>query len=85
MPDSIMYDENMYVVLETNQPELFLSPEELRIKLKEQLATMQDNLPIDLQSLDSVDEQARKLMDTGCELDLGPDQFLQWYAVRLDK
>ena len=85
MPDSIMFDEDMFVVLETDQPEAFLSPEELFNKLKERLASIQDDLPIDLQNIQSIDEQAKKLMDTGCELDVGPDQFLQWYAVRLDK
>ena len=41
--------------------------------------------PSDLQNIQSIDQQAQKLMDTSCELDMGPDQFLQWYIVRLDK
>lgn len=85
MPDAIMYDEDMFVVLETNQPEVFLTPEELHQKLKTELATLQDQLPASLQKLESMDEQAQKLIDTDCELDLGPDKFLKWYAVRLDK
>lgn len=81
----MMYDEDNYVVIETDQPEKFLSPEELFIKLKEQLAMIQDDLPVDLQNASSIEEQARILMDTSCELDLGPDHFLQWYVVRLEK
>jgi hypothetical protein len=30
-------------------------------------------------------EQAQYLLDTVCELDLGPAEYLQWYAVRLEK
>lgn len=85
MPDSLMYDEEMFVVLETDQPELFLTPDELFLKLKEVLKSLQDDLPVDLQNTDTVEAQAKKLMDTSCELDIGPDQFLQWYVVRLDK
>lgn len=85
MPDSIMYDEEMFVVLETNQPEVFLSPKEMLEKLKTILEGLQDDLPVDLQGISSIDEQAQNLLDTSCELDLGPDQFLQWYAVRADK
>lgn len=85
MPDSMMYDEEMYVVLETDQPEVFLSPDELFSKLKSHLEKMQDDLPVDLKNISDINEQARRLMDTGCDLDLGPDQFMQWYVVRLDK
>lgn len=85
MPDSLMYDEEMFVVLETDQSELFLTPDELFLKLKEVLKSLQDDLPVDLQNTDTVEAQAKKLMDTSCELDIGPDQFLQWYVVRLDK
>jgi hypothetical protein len=85
MPDPIMYQEDAYVVLETNQPEQFFTPAELLEKLKGVLAQRQDDLPRDLQRFDSVDAQAKYLMDTSCELDVGPDEFLQWYVVRLEK
>ena len=85
MPDSMMYDEDMFVVLETNQPEAFLSPAEMLEKLQSNLKEIQDDLPPDLQGFDSIEAQAKNLLDTSCELDLGPDRFLQWYAVRLDK
>ncbi len=85
MPDSIMYQEDAYIVLETNQLEQFLTPEELLAKLKGILVSRQDNLPRDLQKFSSVDEQAKYLMETSCELDVEPGEYLQWYVVRLEK
>ncbi|MBD0346619.1 MAG: chlororespiratory reduction protein 7 [Coleofasciculus sp. Co-bin14] len=85
MPDSIMFQEDAFVVLETNQPEQFLTPTELLEKLKGVLATRQDDLPRDLQKFASVEEQAQYLMETSCDLDVGPGEYLQWYAVRLEK
>ncbi|MHC5599464.1 MAG: CRR7 family NDH-1 assembly protein, partial [Nostoc sp.] len=34
MPDPLMYQQDHFVVLETNQPEQFLTPSELLEKLK---------------------------------------------------
>ncbi len=85
MRDSIMFQEDAFVVLETNQPEQFLTPTELLEKLKGVLATRQDDLPRDLQKFASVEEQAQYLMETSCDLDVGPGEYLQWYAVRLEK
>lgn len=84
MPDSLMYQQDVYVVLETNQPEQFLTAAELLEKLKEILQQQQE-LPPELQKLNSVAAQAQRLLDTSCELDVGPGQYLQWYAVRLEK
>jgi hypothetical protein len=80
-----MFQEDAFVVLEPNQPEQFLTPEELLEKLKAILATRQDDLPRDLQKFASVEEQAQYLMETSCDLDVGPGQYLQWYVVRLEK
>ncbi len=85
MTDPRLYEHNHFVVLETNQPEHFLTAAELLEKLKMILAERQDDLPRDLQSFSSVEDQATYLMDTSCELDMAPGQFLQWYAVRLEK
>jgi hypothetical protein len=85
MPDPIMYQEDAYVVLETNQPEQFFTPAELLDKLKKVLAQRQNDLPKDLQRFDTPEAQAQYLMETSCELDVGPDEFLQWYVVRLEK
>lgn len=85
MSDSLMYQQDAFVVLETNQPEQFLTPAELLDKLKNLLMQRQENLPQDLKKFTSVDAQAQYLMDTSCEFDLSPGQYLQWYAVRLEK
>lgn len=85
MPDSLMYQEDHFVVLETNQPEQFLTAAEMLEKLRSVLSQHQDNLPRDLQSLRSIDQQAKQLLDTACELDVGTGEYLQWYAVRLEK
>ena len=85
MPDSLMYQEDHFVVLETDQPEQFLTAAEMLEKLRSVLSQHQDNLPRDLQSLQSIDEQAKQLLDTACELDVGAGEYLQWYAVRLEK
>jgi hypothetical protein len=86
MPDSLMYQQDNFVVLETNKSEQFLTQSELLEKLKITLQQLiiQD-LPPDLQKFDNVEAQAQYLLDTGCELDIGPGQYLQWYAVRLEK
>lgn len=85
MPNSLMYEQDIFVLLESNQPEQFLTVTELLEKLKAVLAQRQESLPPDLQQLSSVDAQAQCLLDTTCELDVGPGQFLQWYATRLEK
>jgi len=85
MPDSIMYQEDAYVVLETNQPEEIMSPEELLEKLKGILQNYPDELPRDLTKFDTVEAQAKHLMETSCEFDVGEGEYLQWYVIRLNK
>ncbi|MBW4682443.1 MAG: chlororespiratory reduction protein 7 [Microcoleus vaginatus WJT46-NPBG5] len=85
MSNHLLFQEDHFVVLETNQPEKFLTPGELLEKLKTILSQRQHELPRDLQKFTSVDTQAEYLLDTSCELDVGPGEFLQWYAVRLEK
>jgi hypothetical protein len=80
-----LYDEDTFVVLETNQPEQFLTVAELLEKLTAVLAAVQEDLSPDVQKISSVEAQAKYLIDTYCELDVGPGKFLQWYAVRLEK
>ena len=81
-----MYQLDNFVILETNQPEQFLTATELLEKLKDILQAIDlHDLPLDLRSFDSVEARAQYLLDTSCELDLGPGKYLQWYAVRLEK
>lgn len=85
MPDPLMYREDAFVVLDSNQAEEFLTPAELLDKLKGVLVGLQDNLPRELQKFPDIEAQANHLLNTSCELDVGSGQFLQWYAVRLEK
>lgn len=85
MPDSIMYQEDAFVVLESDQPEQFLSPEELLEKFKQILQSQPDNLPRELQKFNSLEKKAKHLMENFCNLDIGTGKYLQWYVVRLEK
>ncbi|QIR37612.1 chlororespiratory reduction protein 7 [Tolypothrix sp. PCC 7910] len=86
MPEPLMYLQDNYVVLETNQPEQFLTASELLEKLKLVLQKIDfEDLPPDVQRIDGLEAQVQYLIDTSCELDLGPGKYLQWYAVRLEK
>jgi Protein CHLORORESPIRATORY REDUCTION 7 len=85
MPDPMMYQQDNFVVLEPNQQEQFLTANELLEKLRMVLAQEQQQLPQELQNFSSVEEQANYLIDTSCELILSPGEYLQWYAVRLEK
>jgi hypothetical protein len=85
MPDSIMHQEEAFVVLEANQPEQFLTSAELLLKLTDILRSRSEALPRELQKFSTLDEQALHLRDNYCELDREPGQYLQWYVVRLQK
>jgi hypothetical protein len=84
MPDALMYQEEMFVVLMPSEAEVFLTPEELLEKLVGLLGDL-ETLPRDLQRFGTVAEQARHLRDTACELELAPGETMQWYVVRLEK
>lgn len=85
MPDSIMYQEDAYVVLEPDQPEQFLNAEELLEKLEGVILAHPDNLPRELSKFTTVKEQAQCLLKNYCDFDLAPGEYLQWYVVRLEK
>lgn len=84
MVDSIMYQEDYFVVLETEQTEQFFTPEELLDKLKDVIQSQQLDLPTDLAKFPTLEQQAKYLRDNYCELN-GDGQYLQWYVVRLEK
>ncbi|PZV23987.1 MAG: chlororespiratory reduction protein 7 [Snowella sp.] len=85
MPSSLMYQEEMFVILETDQEEQFLTPEELLDKLKIVLQNYPEELPRELQKFSNLEEKATYLRDNFCELDIGENGYLQWYVVRLEK
>lgn len=85
MPNALMYQEEMYVVLMPGEAEFFATPDELLAHLVDRLAERQADLPRDLQKFTTVTEQAQYLRDTGCELELQPGETMQWYVVRLEK
>ncbi len=66
-----MYHQDNFVVLETNQPEQFLTALELLEKLKQVLEKFQfQDLPPDLQKFSDLALQAQYLLDTSCQLDV---------------
>jgi Protein CHLORORESPIRATORY REDUCTION 7 len=81
---SNLNSEDHYIVLETNQPEIILEAAELQSKLQSLFQKTPDLIPVDIRSL-TPEAQVRSLLDTVCELDMGTGQYLQWYAVRLEK
>ncbi|BDA39271.1 chlororespiratory reduction protein 7 [Candidatus Atelocyanobacterium thalassae] len=84
MSDSIMHQQDGFIVLEPNKQE-FLTYEELLEKLKNILSDRQDDLPRELQNIKFLESQAKYLMENFCDLEMGPDTYLQWYVVRLEK
>jgi REP element-mobilizing transposase RayT len=85
MPDSLMFNNDAYVVLEPNKPEEILTPAEMYAKLQKIVINFANELPIDVQQITGIENRVKYLLDTSCELDLAPGEYLQWYAVRLEK
>lgn len=81
-----LYSESYFVVLTSSQPEEILSAVELEAKLAEILATYPlQNLPHPVQKLETIADRVRGLIDTTCELTFEDGEFMQWYAIRLEK
>jgi hypothetical protein len=85
MSSSLLFNNDAYVVLETNQPEQLLSPAEMVDKLTTVVDDLGEDLPLDLQKFQNTAERVTYLLDTSCELNLGIGKYLEWYAVRLEK
>ncbi len=71
------------MVLEPAAAERILTATETLAWLGEQLAAL-EHPPADLAALGSPREQALRLLDTACELELEPGLTIQWYAVRIE-
>ncbi len=82
--DRALYSEEHYVVLETDQPETLLTRNELSEKFRLLFQKEPDLIPEDVRLL-TPENQVQSLLDTVCELKLDPGQYLQWYAIRLEK
>ncbi|MEN9519276.1 MAG: hypothetical protein RLZZ381_1864 [Cyanobacteriota bacterium] len=85
MPDPIMYQEDGYVVLESDRAEQFMNSAELKTKLAHLLQQPEVIIPKELEKFESPELQAQHLLDNYFELDISADQYLQWYVVRLEK
>ncbi len=84
MADSIMYQEDGYVVLETNKPEELMTRTDLLKKMSE-LLKIQTDLPRDVAKYDSPEKRAEYLLDNYCEWSVDENSYLQWYVVRWEK
>ncbi len=89
MTDSLMFQEDEYVMLAPGQPEEILTAAEMLAKLESTLAQAAVDspmdLPTDVSSKTSIAAQAAYLLVNYCELDLDHGRYLHWYAVRLEK
>lgn len=85
MPDPRFYQSDTYVLLEPGQTEQFVTTAELLEKLQEVVSNHPEDLPREVQQYQTLREQAQYLLESLCQLSTGPGQFLQWYAVRLEK
>ena len=85
MADSIMYQEDGFVVLETDRAEQFMTHQELQQKIEATLSSGEIDIPRELEKFDSLEKQAQHLRENYFELDVGTGKYLQWYVVRLEK
>lgn len=85
MPSSIMYQEDGYIVLESDCEEQFMTAKDLQEKLVNLLLLDEIIIPRELEQFDTPELQAQHLLDNYFELDIGADKYLQWYVVRLEK
>lgn len=83
MSDPLLRELDHYVVLEPAAGERILTAAETLLWLEEQLAGLEE-APADLLALPSRAEQAERLLETACQLELEPGRSVQWFAVRLE-
>ncbi|TVS02223.1 MAG: chlororespiratory reduction protein 7 [Cyanobium sp. PLM2.Bin73] len=83
MSDPLLRELDHYVVLEPGAAERILTAAETLAWLEARLAGLAE-VPADLRDLPSHAEQAERLLDTACQLELEPGRSVQWFAVRLE-
>ncbi len=71
------------MVLEPGGAERILTAAETLNWLTAQLAALPEP-PADLRGQGDARQQAERLIDTACELELEPGRAVQWFAVRLE-
>ncbi len=85
MTDPRLYEQDAFVFLESGKPEELLSVAELRKRLTHVMAMNPDDIPTDVATKETVEQQVQYLLDNYCELSLGGSQLIQWFAVRLER
>jgi hypothetical protein len=83
MSDPLLRELDHYVVLEPGGLERILTAAETLEWLQQQLESLAES-PEDLRGLGSAAEQAERLLETACQLELEPGCSVQWFAVRLE-
>ncbi|HEY9887608.1 MAG TPA: chlororespiratory reduction protein 7 [Candidatus Obscuribacterales bacterium] len=82
---SLMYEEEYFVLLMPGAAEEILTVAELQQRLEAVLGDRQGTLPPDLAALPTCAAQAQYLLNTACDFELAPGQTMQWFAIRLEK
>ena len=83
MSDPLIRELDHYVVLEPGKPEQLLTVAETLVWLEHQLSSL-ESVPEDLSGLPMAADQAQRLLETACELELQPGVTVQWFAIRLE-
>jgi len=80
-----MYQDDYFVVLQPDQPEEIMTKQELLEKLLNLLSVFSDVMPKELLKFPTLEEKALFLRDNFCEWNIAAGEYLQWYAIRLEK
>lgn len=83
MSDPLLRELDHYVVLEPAAAERILTAAETCAWLAAHLERLAEP-PADLAGLPDPRQQALRLLETACELELAPGLVIQWFAVRLE-
>ncbi|WP_415399417.1 chlororespiratory reduction protein 7 [Synechococcus sp. W4D4] len=83
MSDPLIRELDHYVVLEPGAPQQLLSAADTLGWLERQLRSL-DAVPEDLSTLASTADQAQRLLETACELEVQSGVTVQWFAIRLE-
>jgi hypothetical protein len=83
MSDPLLRQLDHYVVLEPGGAERILTAAETLLWLEQHLVALAFP-PADLLASANPSQQAQRLLDTACELELEPGRVISWFAVRLE-